>query len=143
MMRPHFALLAILAVLYTASAQAEQKLVLVASAQSPIQTLKLADVRKLYLGVPLVLNDTEITPLRNMADTDMQEVFMQKVMYMSSRAYERQILNRVFRSGGHRPEVYTKDADLAEALSTNLFSISYMWEDSVLVSSRLKIVGRE
>ncbi len=120
---------------------AEQKLVLVTSAQSPIPKLTTVETRRLYLGVPFQVNGRVITPLRNSSDPRLQEVFMQHVMYMATESYERQILNRVFRTGGQRPPVYSEFNALMQALYSNPLAISYLWNETALATPGIKIVG--
>jgi hypothetical protein len=123
------------------SAATEQNLVLVASAQSPITSLSLAEARKIYLGVPIRVGDKMIQPLRNASDPLLVEVFMQRVMYMASETYERQILNRLFRLGGERPRHFDEARDLTAALYSNPWAITYMWRDVALSTPGIKIVG--
>lgn len=126
---------------WRAGAAAEPTVVLVASAQSPISGLSLSDARKIYLGVPLRIKDKPVQPLRNASDNLLVEVFMQRVMYMASETYERQILNRVFRLGGERPPNFSESAPLVVALHTNPWAISYMWRDVALSTPGIKIVA--
>ncbi len=127
---------------YTLGASgAEQKLVLVTSAQSPIAQLTTVETRKLYLGVPFQVNGRAITALRNTSDARLQEVFMQHVMYMATETYERQILNRVFRAGGQRPPVYSEPHELMQALYSNPLAISYLWNETALATPGIKILG--
>ena len=126
---------------WRASGAAEPTVVLVASAQSPISGLSLSDARKIYLGVPVRIKDKTIQPLRNASDNLLVEVFMQRVMYMASETYERQILNRVFRLGGERPPNFSESTPLLAALQTNPWAISYMWRDVALSTPGIKIVA--
>lgn len=130
--------------LYAACSFAEERnLVIVTGAHSPIKTLNLSEVRRLYLGVSFPLDGQDIITLRNNSDPLLEEVFMQRVMFMSTEAYERQILNRVFRAGGQRPQVYTKIGNLIEALDSNPWAVSYMWKDAALENKGIRIIGNE
>lgn len=127
---------------YTVPASAgDQQLVLVTNAQSPITTLTSVEARRLYLGVPVQVNGRTVIPLRNTSEARLQEVFMQRVMYMATETYERQILNRVFRTGGQRPPMYTELRELVEALKSNPLAISYMWHETALATPAVKIVS--
>ncbi|MCL5669464.1 MAG: hypothetical protein M1392_05745 [Gammaproteobacteria bacterium] len=44
----------------------------------------------------------QLVPLLNTGDPMLYEVFLQKVIFLSARNYERQVLSRVFRMGGRR-----------------------------------------
>lgn len=119
----------------------EPRLVLVASARSAIAQLPAAEVRKLYLGIPLFADEQTIKPLRNNSNDYLQEVFMQKVMYMSTPAYERQIISRVFRTGGTHPPVYTNLHELVDMLQTDPSTVSYMSRDDAHNHPELKIIS--
>lgn len=116
-------------------------LVLVTSSTSTITSLTPEQVRKLYLGIPLFSNGQTIKPLLNHSDGYLQEVFMQKVMFMSTPAYERQILSRVFRMGGNRPPAYTGLHKLLNALKSDPSTLTYMYSDEASAHPELKILG--
>ncbi|MES1983049.1 MAG: hypothetical protein V4443_11325 [Pseudomonadota bacterium] len=119
---------------------AELKLVLVASKRSPIAQLSPNEVRKLYLGIPLFVDGQTIKPLGNSSDQYLQEVFMQKIIFMSTQAYERQILSRVFRVGGTRPPIYNDLDKLVAALQDDPSTVSYM-SDIEAINHGLKIIN--
>jgi hypothetical protein len=119
----------------------EQSLVLVANAQSAIQRLSPDETRKLYLGIPMLVDSQRIRPLRNNTNLKVQEMFMQKVMFMSTPAYERQILSRVFRMGGTRPPAYAELRDLLNALESDPAAVTYMPRELATARPGLKIVG--
>ncbi len=120
---------------------ADTRLVLVAGAQSPLSRLSADEARRLYLGMPLLVDGKPLHPLRNHSDPVVQEMFMQKVMYMTTAAYERQVLSRVFRTGGSRPPVYTEPRELLTALETDPAAVTYMPRDAAMASSKLRIIG--
>lgn len=124
------------------AAPTTQVLVLVASAKSPLKTLTLVQARKLFLGEPLRIDGKAVVPLRNNSDPLLQEVFMQRVMFMATETYERQILNRVFRFGGQRPTVYSEQSELVEALEGDTFSVSYMWNKTAAITPSIKVIGQ-
>ena len=66
---------------------------------------------------------------------------MQRVMFMATETYERQILYRVFRSGGQRPAVYSETGELVGALVSNPLTVSYMWKETALATEGIKIIG--
>lgn len=119
---------------------AEPQLVLVTSAQSSIPQLTSDQARKLYLGMPMVVDGKLIHPLRNNTDTTVQEMFMQKIMFMSTQAYERQILGRVFRTGGSRPPVYTDMRELLKALESDRNAVTYMPRDTAMATLGGRII---
>ena len=120
---------------------AEPALVLVASAHSAIQRLSPDETRKLYLGIPMIVDGKRVRPLRNNTDPLVQEMFMQKVMFMSTPAYERQILSRVFRMGGTRPAAYGDMNELLKAIEADPAAVTYLTRERAAARPGLKIVG--
>lgn len=120
-------------------AAADPELVLVASARSPVAQITVADARKLFLGIPVTVHGQAIKPVRNLSDGLLSEMFMQKVMFMSSEDYERQIETRVSRTGGGRPASHGDLSGLTAALQRDPLAVSYMPRSQA--GSGLKIVG--
>ena len=101
-------------------------LVLVSANQS-IGPLPSIEVRRLFMGVPVIVDDQQIKPLINVADEMAHEVFLQKIVFMSARKYKRQLLSRVFRYGGKLPGFYSDSSELIRGLQTQPDNVSYMW----------------
>lgn len=120
---------------------ADARLVLVASAQSPIAQISVEEERKLYLGIPLLADGQRIQPVRNNTDPVTEEMFLQKIMFMSSQAYERQILSRVFRSGGPPPLVITDKSELIRTLLADRLAVTYMLRETAVATRGIKIVA--
>lgn len=118
-----------------------ERLVLVSSAATPVALLTPAEARKLFLGRPLVKNGVRLEALRNTSDVLLQEVFLQKVVFLSERAYERQLLSTAFREGGERPVAYANPKQLLAALQTRPGALTYMWESTARHTPGIKIIG--
>lgn len=116
-------------------------MVTVTGAQSKTASLTQHEVRRLFLGETLIKDGERLVPLLNTGDPLLYEAFLQKVIHLSARHYERQVLARVFRMGGQRPAVYTDSAKLLEALRGEPGRVSYMWEDMVKSSPGVKTIG--
>jgi hypothetical protein len=119
----------------------EARLVLVASATSPLAPLSSSEVRRLYLGVPLTHDGREINALRNAESPVVKEMFLQRVLFMSAQAYERQLAARVYRGGGNKiPEI--KEARLLlESLAADPLAVTFMQSDAALRRSGIKILA--
>ncbi len=148
MKRPH-ALLAVL--IFTASMVANvsalpeegqgRRLVLVAGNGSAIDSLSPAEVRKLYLGVAVVKGGQPVLPLRNQTDPLLQEVFLQKVIFMSAPQYERALATRLIRAESSvRPPVYDSPETLHAKLQTAATAVTYMWADAAKAAG-VKVVA--
>jgi hypothetical protein len=133
-------ILTVVGVAAASSAAVERALVLVTGANSSLDALSPPEIRRLYLGAVVVKDGRQLEPLRNLSDETLQEVFLQRVVYMSERAYERQLLSKVFRLGGKRPEAFYDREELIRALRTDPNTVSYMWLDAAHRDSRVKVV---
>jgi hypothetical protein len=118
----------------------EQRIVIVASAGSDIKAISAKEVRRAYLGATIVLEGVEIKPLLNQTDKLAREVFLQKVLFMSSEAYERQLLARAFRSGSSQ-KVFENITDLLAALQNDNSTITFMLYETAINTPGIRIIG--
>jgi hypothetical protein len=118
----------------------EQRIAIVVNAESGITTISSKQVRRAYLGASIVLNGTEIKPLLNQTDQLATEVFLQKIMFMSAEAYERQLISRSFQ-GGIRPRAYENLAVLLTALHSDNAAITFMPYETAINTSGIRIIG--
>lgn len=123
-----------------ASVIAEQDLVLVVAEDSRLAGLKPQELRKLFMGLPVMQGGISIKPCRNMADERLNQVFLQKVVYMSERRYEQHLISRVFRIGGVRPKQYETNEQVVRALQEDPNRVSYMWADEARTMEGIKIL---
>ncbi len=117
----------------------EQRIAVVVSMRSGIKAISAKEVRRAYLGASIVLDGVEIKPLLNQSDKLAGEVFLQKVLFMSADAYERQVLARTFR-GGSRPKVYDDFSDLLDALIINNSAITFMLYEKAVNTPGIRII---
>lgn len=117
------------------------QLLLVCGAESAIPALTHAEVRKLFLGAHVEKNGVHLIPLRNASDSRGTEVFLQKIIFMSERKYERQLASRVFRLGGVRPKVFESFPELVGSLRLTPGSVTYMWSTQLEQAPGLKTLG--
>lgn len=102
-------------------------LVLVGGKASRLSPLSPTEVRRLYLGKSVEKGGIRVMPLRNATDPLLYETFLQKVMFMSARSYERYLLVQVYQSGGRRPPDYDKLSELEDALQRDPGRVTFMW----------------
>ena len=119
---------------------AERQVVLVVSADSPVQQLDPLEVQKLFLGWPVARDNHALRPLRNVSDAALSDVFLQYVVAMSQSAYDRRILAQVLQRGRPRPLELAKGSDVIKALAADRYAVSYMWLKDVPVTPRLRII---
>ena len=119
---------------------AELNLVLVAAKRSSISQMSPEEVRRLYLGIPVVSGGQPVKPLINATDSLLREIFMQQVLFMSTDAYQRQILSRTYRTGATPFPVYTDMPKLIEALRADTNAVTYMLRATAIASPGVKVV---
>lgn len=123
-----------------AAPETGRRLVLVANSRSDVDTLTAAEIRKLFLGIPIERNQHSLVPLRNQTDPVLHEVFLQKVMFMSAPMYERTLLTRLLRTKGTRPHAYKTETELLQALQADANAVTYLWASQAESTPDLRIV---
>jgi len=126
--------------LYAEAVAAERQVVLVAATTSPLHNLDSLELRKVYLGFTVKRDGNVIKGLRNTEDQDLNSIFLQTVVAMSEKSYNNRLLSLTIRQGTPRPAIYNKLDGLLAALLTKPYSVSYMWKDDAVESSKIKIL---
>ena len=121
---------------------AELNLVLVEAKNSSISSLSPEEVRRLYLGVPVMSGGQTIKPIINDTDNLLREIFMQQVLFMSTDVYLRQTISRTYRTGEAPFPTYTDTPSLLKALETNPNAVTYMLEQTAVASPQVKIITK-
>ena len=121
--------------------RADHSVVLVAREDCAITAIDPLDLRKIYLGFPV--RDKLNSPLRaatNQSQRELYEIFLQDVMAMSARAYDRRLLTLTLQSGRRRPEIYQHVPELIRAVESDPGLITFMWEEDFDKAKGLKIL---
>jgi len=134
--------LLLLALLFCAAlgSASTQSVVLVVRADSPVTDLDPVTVRKLFLGVPVLLNGRLLHPIRNRSDARLDQIFLQEIAAMSQAAYDRQILIGVNRQGWLPPEELSSSGRVLERLSSDPNAVSFLWQKDVARNSQLRVI---
>ena len=142
MKRRQFLSLALLspALVRAQSPAPDLNLVLVAGGHSNAKSMTPAEVRKLYLGVPVTIEGKELLPLVNNTNLQVKEIFLQKVLFMSAQVYERQLLSKQFRNGARTIEHVDLQALLA-TLQNDPNAVSFMTPTTARANKNIKILG--
>jgi hypothetical protein len=117
-----------------------QSVVLVVRADSPISDLDSVTVRKLFLGVPVLVNGSPLRPIRNRSDSQLDLIFLQEIAAMSQSAYDRQILIGVNRQGWLRPEELGSSARILQKLYADPYAVTFMWERDVAHNPKIRVI---
>jgi len=117
-----------------------QSVVLVVRADSGVVDLDPLTVRKLFLGVPVLVNGSPLQAIRNRSDARLDEIFLQEVAAMSQAAYDRQILIGVNRQGWVRPQEVQTNSRALERLYADPNTVTFMWERDVAHDPRIRVI---
>jgi hypothetical protein len=141
MKRHQLVALLLMQIAATSVVGATRSLVLVCRHGAVVCALTAEDARKVFLGAPVMVAGKRVKALRNLSDAHLDEVFLQKVVFLSGPAYERQVLSRVFRLGGQKPAVYDAVPELLSALRESPAAVTYMWTESLDEYGDLQVIA--
>ena len=131
---------AIVSLLLCVPALAQQRVVLIAAGDSPIESVTALEARKIFLGIVVYSGGRAIRGVRNLTDSSLDRVFLQSVMGLSADRYERRLLSNVFKYGTTRPEEVTDPARLAEMLADNPYAVTYVRTEGDEIPSGTKVL---
>ena len=117
-----------------------QSVVLVVRADSAVVDLDSVSVRKLFLGVPVLVNGSPLHPIRNRSDTRLDQIFLQVIAAMSQSVYDRQILIGLNRHGWLRPEELDSSGRILDKLSVDPNAVTFMWERDVVRNPKIRVI---
>jgi hypothetical protein len=117
-----------------------QTVVLVVRADSSVTDLDSIAVRKLFLGLPVLINGKPLHPVRNRTDQQLDEVFLQQIVAMSQSAYDRQVLIALNRQGSIRPAEVTAQTRALQILYDDPSAVTFMWLRDVAHDPRVRVI---
>jgi hypothetical protein len=120
---------------------ADSEMVLVTSQHSPANALAQLDVRKLFMGIPVIKDKQRITPLINTSSKHIQEIFLQYTVFMSEKSYRRQLLKRSIKHGAVMPKKFDDLTRLVQQLNANPSMVSFLWSTDLEQYPDLKIIN--
>ncbi len=122
------------------TAVADTAVVLVTGKDSPITSINSLEIRKAYLGISVTLNGRTVRAVRRHDDEHLDEIFLQSVMAMSRRSYDRRLISLLLKFGTPRPEEVNDRAELLDILGSASSSITYMWKNDAEADPQVKII---
>jgi hypothetical protein len=132
-------LLVVIATMFAALASADD-VVLVTGRNSPIESMSSLDIRKVYFGISVTVGGHTIRALRRRDDEQLNEIFLQSVIAMSQRSYERRLLSLTLKFGTPRPIQVRNREEMLRLLGEHPSTIAYMWKSNAESESRVKII---
>lgn len=139
--RSHQFLFVLALAFITESCWADREVVLVTGKDSAVESLGTLDIRKAYLGIAVLLGGEPVRAIRRRDDVRLNEIFLQSVMAMSEKSYERRILSLAVKYGTPRPEQADDNAVLVSLLEQSYAGIGYMWRSEAEREERVRIIG--
>jgi len=118
----------------------QQTVVLVVRADSSVTDLDSIAVRKLFLGLPVLISGKPLHPVRNRADQQLDEIFLQQIVAMSQSAYDRQVLIGLNRQGWIRPAEVTAQTRALQILYDDPSAVTFMWLRDVAHDPRVRVI---
>jgi len=140
MIRIFLTVIVLISFSFPVSAESGGGLVIVTSNKSKVTSLNRKELRRVYLGLTVVKNEFKVRPIRNLSNDDLHEAFLQNVMFMSSRTYERQLNIRTIRKGIKPPVEYMTSNNVVKALLGKEESIAYMWKSEADNNPNIRIL---
>jgi len=119
---------------------AQESVVLVVRADSSVMDLDSVTVRKLFLGVPVLINGTPLHANRNRADGRLDQIFLQEIVAMSQSVYDRQILIGINRQGWLRPLEARSGSQALEKVESDPNTVTFVWQHDVAHDPRIRVI---
>jgi hypothetical protein len=116
------------------------RVVLIVASGSGVSILDAIDIKRLFLGIPVMVNGTKLHALRNNCDERMDLIFLQHVVAMSESVYERRLLALTLEQGRRAPLVFHDATQLITALAADRTAVSYAWESSIRSDPRVRVL---
>ncbi|MDB6162023.1 MAG: hypothetical protein JWO04_5729 [Gammaproteobacteria bacterium] len=123
-----------------ATAAHADSVVLIVSASSPIQKLRSADLRKLFMGFDVIDGDVPLRAVRNRSDPRLDEIFLQNIVDLSELVYERELLARKLQNAASLPAEYRDEPLLLDAVARDPRAVSFAWSKSALTRSDIRVL---
>jgi hypothetical protein len=130
-------LVSVLALLQQAHA-ADRVVVLVTSSDCAMEAISTLDIRKAYLGFGVSYEEKSVRAFRLGNDTKLNQIFLQSVVAMSEKTYERRLLLQLVKYGQPRPREFGSVSELAAALKEGPCNIAYMWQSDLKERTGIK-----
>ena len=118
-----------------------RQLVLVTYSTTGVTSLSTSEIHKLFLGLPVEKEGRSLEAIINRSDPLLYEIFLQKVVYMSSMAYDRHLLANVIQLGGQRPRIFNDTQSLIRDLKQNPGTVTVLWDSDLKTTSNLTVLG--
>ncbi len=118
----------------------DDAMVLVVAAASPASELDAIDLKRLFLGIPVVAGGSNLHGVLNFSDQRLRELFYEHVMGMADSVYERRTLELTLEQGRRMPTAYADEAALLALVGRDPQAVTFTWRSHVLGRPGMRIV---
>lgn len=132
-------IVSVLALLQQAHA-ADRVVVLVTNSDCGMKAITALDIRKAYLGFGVSYEEKSVRAFRLGNDKKLNQIFLQSVVAMSEKTYERRLLLQLVKYGQPRPREFGSVSELAVALKEGPCNIAYMWQSDLKEATGIKAI---
>jgi len=124
----------------TNTARAERSVMLITADSCPIDTLSMLEVRKAYFGLAASYEEHSIRAFRLRGDNELNRIFLQTVVAMSERSYERRLRSMLLKFGTPRPREFDDIDQLLPVLGRTDCGIAYLWSADAEAANGIKVL---
>lgn len=117
-----------------------RELVLIGANIPEHQSFTSFEVRKLFLGHPIKKNNKIFKAIINTSDDMAYQVFLQKIIHLSEKNYERKLLSQKFRTGSLNVLSEPTLLKLNKALNKDKSRLSFSWLDEISQKNSIKVI---
>lgn len=118
----------------------QDAMVLVVARESPVHDLDAIDLKRLFLGIPVVSSGANLRGVLNYSDLRLRALFYQHVMGMTEEVFERRALALTIEQGRQVPTSYRDEAALLALVMRDRQVVSFAWKSRVAGNPQLRMV---
>ncbi|OUR64643.1 hypothetical protein A9Q79_04905 [Methylophaga sp. 42_25_T18] len=122
------------------SVASARELVVVSSNATDYSPISRFELRKLFLGYPVKQNGKVISAIRNTSDDRAYSIFLQKLIRLSAKNYERRLMAKTFKTGAANVPIADSFNMLIDDLIETDSALSFMWMDEVEAQPGVKFI---
>ena len=117
-----------------------RELVVVSSNATDYLAMSRFELRKLFLGYPVKQNGKVISAIRNTSDDRAYQIFLEKLIHLSAKNYERRLMAKTFKTGAANVPTADSLENLVDELIEADSTLSFMWMDEVDAQYGVKVI---
>ncbi len=118
----------------------ERRLLLITKPDYKPLPLDKNELRRLFLGIPVYRKGERLVPLVNKSGDLCYQVFLQSILGMSQKRYERVLVSGFYRQGVRSPSIYADQQNLLFDLKDKKLGISFLFDNGTGEEKQFNVV---